>query len=157
MNLHVKADAATLIAGSETFLAALDPVKGCEGLLCSYTLQPYARTQLEASAAKGGNSLGLDPSLGSVVSVAFLMYWNQAGDDDQILGAFRGALDKMRADAGARGTLVDFVYMNYSLGFQDPIGSYGAENKRHLQTVSRKFDPEGVFQKGVPGGWKLFT
>ncbi|KAI0162433.1 hypothetical protein BJ166DRAFT_497115 [Pestalotiopsis sp. NC0098] len=157
MNLHVKADAATLIAGSETFLAALDPVKGCEGLLCSYTLQPYARTQLEASATKGGNSLGLDPSLGSVVSVAFLMYWNQAGDDDQILGAFRGALDKMRADAGARGTLVDFVYMNYSLGFQDPIGSYGAENKRHLQTVSRKFDPEGIFQKGVPGGWKLFT
>jgi hypothetical protein len=156
MNLHVKADVATLLAGGEIWKAALEPVKNCEGLICSYTLQPYARSLLQASAKKGGNSLGLDPS-SPIVSVAFLMYWNLSIDDERILGTFRSALEKMREDASSRGQLIDFVYMNYSFNFQDPISSYGLENKKHLQQVSRKFDPEGIFQKGVPGGWKLFT
>ncbi|KAI1878034.1 uncharacterized protein JN550_000216 [Neoarthrinium moseri] len=156
MNLHVKADVATLVAGGEIWKAALEPVKDCEGLICSYTLQPYARSQLQASAKKGGNSLGLDPS-SPIVSVAFLMYWNSKSDDEKILGTFKSALEKMRAEASSKGQLIDFVYMNYSFNFQDPIASYGAENKKHLQGVSRKFDPEGIFQKGVPGGWKLFA
>ncbi|KAK7749285.1 hypothetical protein SLS62_008254 [Diatrype stigma] len=157
MNLTVKADVATLVAGSETFKAALEPVKGLEGLVCSYTLQPYARSLLEASASKGGNSLGLHPSHGPVISVAYLMYWKNKDDDEKILGAFRGALEKTTEDAKSRGTFIDFTYMNYSYTFQDPIGSYGAANKKSLQEASRKYDPEGIFQKGVPGGWKLFT
>lgn len=157
MNLTVKADVATLLAGSEAWKAALEPIKAFEGLICSYTLQPYARSLLEASTKKGGNSLGLDATLGPVVSVAFLMYWNNKNDDEKILGTFRGVLDKMTEDAKSRGTFVDFTYMNYSYTFQDPISSYGAENKQRLQEVSKKYDPEGIFQKGVPGGWKLFT
>ncbi|OTA92711.1 hypothetical protein M434DRAFT_396272 [Hypoxylon sp. CO27-5] len=156
MNLHVKADIATLVAGAEIWKAAMEPVKDREGLICSYTLQPYARSQLEASARKGGNSLGLDPSLGPIVSVAFLMYWNLESDDQKILGAFKGALERIKTDASQRGQLIDFTYLNYSFNFQDPIGSYGADNKKELQRVSKKFDPEGIFQKGVPGGWKLF-
>lgn len=131
-------------------------MKDCEGLICSYTLQPYALSQLQASAKKGGNSLGLDPSLGPIISVALLMYWNLKSDDDKILGAFKAALKEMKADASSRGQLIDYVFMNYSFNFQDPIGSYGEENKKVLQKVSTKFDPEGIFQKGVPGGWKLF-
>ncbi len=157
MNATVKADAATLLAGSEIWKAAMEPMKAFEGLICAYTLQPYAQSLLEASTKKGGNSLGLDPSLGSLVSIAFLTYWNNRDDDEKILGPFRRALEKLREDAKSRGTLVDYTYMNYSYTFQDPIGSYGAKNMKKLQEVSKKFDPEGVFQKGVPGGWKLFA
>ncbi len=46
--------------------------------------------------------------------------------------------------------------MNYAWIDQDPIVSYNAENKGRLQQVSKKYDPEGVFQKGCPGGFKLF-
>ena len=45
--------------------------------------------------------------------------------------------------------------MNYAAPFQDPIGSYGKENKSRLQASSKKYDHEGLFQKGVPGGWNL--
>jgi hypothetical protein len=151
----VKADVATLIAGAEIWKAALKPIQNCEGLVCAYTLQPYARSQLEATARKGGNSLGLDPSLGPIVSVAFLMYWSLESDDESIIGAFKGAYEKMREDATSRGKLTDFICMNYSANFQDPISSYGAGNKKNLQRASTKYDPEGIFQKGVPGGWKL--
>jgi hypothetical protein len=39
---------------------------------------------------------------------------------------------------------------------QDVIGGYGEESKKRLQAASRKHDPEGLFQLGVPGVFKLF-
>lgn len=35
------------------------------------------------------------------------------------------------------------------------IESYGPENVKFLQAVSRKYDPDHVFQRLVPGGFKL--
>jgi hypothetical protein len=35
------------------------------------------------------------------------------------------------------------------------IEGYGAANVAFLRDVSRKYDPLGVFQKLVPGGFKL--
>ncbi|CAJ2500461.1 Uu.00g033140.m01.CDS01 [Anthostomella pinea] len=151
MNTHVRANIACLLAGAKIWQAALEPIKSCEGLICSYTLQPYPLSLLAASDTKGGNSLGLDAAHGPVVSIALLGYWNNAGDDDRILNAFKGALEKIDQEAKTSGQALDFKFMNYSFTFQDPIGSYGSENKMRLQDVSRKFDPEDVFQKGVPG------
>ena len=45
--------------------------------------------------------------------------------------------------------------MNYAYPTQPVIASYGGENVRFLRNVSNKFDPQGVFQKLVPGGFKL--
>ncbi|RYP12520.1 hypothetical protein DL767_011250 [Monosporascus sp. MG133] len=157
MNVTVKAHVDTLLAGAEIWKAALDPVKNCEGLICSYTLQPYPKSLLEVSMTKGGNSLGLDPSLGPVVTIALLMYWASKSDDDAILGTFRTAIEKIKQDSISKGQAVDHIYMNYSFTFQDPIGSYGAENTEKMRRVSKRVDPDGLFQKGVPGGWKLFA
>ncbi|KAJ8129084.1 hypothetical protein O1611_g4550 [Lasiodiplodia mahajangana] len=63
----------------------------------------------------------------------------------------------IRGSPEYKGTKVDYVYMNYASEDQDVIKSYGGENKKFLQETSKKYDPEGLFQKGVPGGWKLFT
>ena len=100
--------------------------------------------------------MGLDPSAGPAVSILLLTYWTDRSDDDRILRTMKGALESIRAQAVEKRTALSFVFLNYSLNFQDPIGSYGAENKRKLQEVSRKYDPDGLFQKGVPGGFKLF-
>jgi hypothetical protein len=68
----------------------------------------------------------------------------------------RAALDEIDRDAGGRKTLVPFKYLNYAAPFQDPIGSYGEANQTKLREASHKYDPDKLFQKGVPGGWKLF-
>ncbi|KAI2618909.1 hypothetical protein GGR54DRAFT_630972 [Hypoxylon sp. NC1633] len=156
INTHVKTDVATLLAGGDIWTSGLGPVKAIEGLICSYTLQPYAVSLLEASAKKGGNSLGLKPSDGPIMSIALLAYWVNASDDETILGTFKNILGKIEEEATARGKAIPFKFMNYSLNYQDVIGSYGADNKARLQAASKKYDPEGIFQKGVPGGWKLF-
>jgi hypothetical protein len=105
----------------------------------------------------GGNSLGLSPADGPLVSVLLLSYWSKKEDDEKIGKTMRGVLEKIQQVSLEKKTAVSFTFMNYSSQFQDPISSYGEVNKLRLQEVSKKYDPEGVFQKLVPGGFKLFT
>lgn len=157
MNTTIKADSDTLKAAAKIFQDAIEPLKSIENVLLSFTLQPYPATLLQKSAADGGNVLGLEPELGSLVSILFLTFWENREDDEKILGTLRAALAAIDRDAEARKTLVPFKYLNYADTVQDPIGSYGSINIKKLQDASRKYDPEGLFQSGVPGGWKLFT
>lgn len=85
-----------------------------------------------------------------------LAYWTSREDDDRVSVACRQVLEDIRGVAAEKGTALGYVYLNYAAAFQRPLDSYGQENKRRLRDVSRKYDPEGLFQKGVPGGFKLF-
>ncbi|KAI0143813.1 FAD-binding domain-containing protein [Xylariaceae sp. FL1272] len=155
MNITVKPDVATLQTASDIYTRNVEQVKSCGGLVCSLTLQPYPVSMLQSSVRKGGNSLGLDPST-AAVSVLLLTYWDDEKDDQVIRNTMRSTLEQIRAMAVENRTALDFIYLNYAADFQDPIVSYGAENKKKLQNVSRKYDPKGLFQKGVSGGFKLF-
>ena len=50
----------------------------------------------------------------------------------------------------------EFIYLNYALQSQDPIASYGEESVARLRAVSSRYDPQGVFQRLCPGGFKLW-
>lgn len=85
----------------------------------------------------------------------FNLAWNGAQYDArvrQVAGQVIGRLQKYTRSMGA---LKDFQYLNYAFEDLDPIGSYGPDNVRKIKEVSAKYDPLGVFQKLVPGGFKL--
>ncbi|KAF2010894.1 FAD-binding domain-containing protein [Aaosphaeria arxii CBS 175.79] len=152
-----RADVDALKAAADIYTAALDPIKTVEGLVCSLTLQPYPVSLLKKTAEAGGNSLGLDPAHGPLVSVLLITYWKHENDDEKVFQVMQSTLEKIKYDARSRNKTINYEFMNYAAAFQDPIDSYGAENKKKLQDVSKKYDPEGLFQKAVPGGFKLFT
>jgi hypothetical protein len=156
MNTTLKADVPTLQAAADIFSSALDKVTSIEGMVFSFTMQPYPLSLLKRTAPAGGNVLGLDPTDGPLVSVLILLYWKNKSDDETVLSTARGIIEAIDKDAVAKGTSVRFKYLNYAFDFQDPIGSYGIENQKKLQDASRKYDPDGLFQKGVPGGFKIF-
>ncbi|KAF7532673.1 hypothetical protein G7054_g7737 [Neopestalotiopsis clavispora] len=156
LNLTVKADVATLQDAANIYTEAIAPLKSCEGLTCSFTLQPYPVSLLQQSVARGGNSLGLDPVNGPLVSVLLLNYWQNSSDDERIMEVMKGGLEAIRSEAAEKGTAIDYIYLNYAAPFQNPIASYGFENESKLQAASQKYDPEGLFQKGFPGGFKIF-
>lgn len=157
MNTHVKPDFDTLVSGGNIWWQSVAPLKSCEGFSCTYTLQPYPRSLLEASVKRGGNSLGMTPHAGAIVSIALLAYWAKRDDDERIISTLNATLERLDENAIARGTAVKFKCLNHSFDFQDLIRSYGVDNKIRLQNASIQYDPDGVFQKGVPGGWKLWT
>lgn len=154
MNCTLRADKDALVAAADIYTRAIGPLKPLEGITLCMTLQAYPRSLLRRTAELGGNVLGLDPSE-PLVTILLLTYWKRREDDKQILGVLRGALEAIEKDADARGQRVPYTYLNYASDFQDPFSSYGEENKRFLQGVSRKYDPEGLFSKNVPGGFKL--
>lgn len=64
---------------------------------------------------------------------------------------------KADAYAASKKQLNSYKYLNYAYKTQQPIQGYGAASVAKLQAASKKYDPYQVFQKLVPGGFKLFT
>lgn len=48
-----------------------------------------------------------------------------------------------------------YVDMNHAGRNQNPIASFGAANAAFLQQTAKQVDPKGVFQKLMPGGFKV--
>lgn len=151
MNTTVKADVNTLLAASDIFTAAFQPLKSLEGIMSAFTLQAYPVSLLKHC----DNSLGLDASMGPLMSILLLNWWKNEEDDELVIQTFKQALERIDKDAEFRGTAVPYKYMNYAYDFQNPIASYGPELHKRLHEVSNKYDPEGMFQSAVPGGFKL--
>lgn len=51
--------------------------------------------------------------------------------------------------------MVTFRYLNYSDISQDPLRTYGESNVKQMKEVAVKYDPIGIFQTRVPGGFKI--
>lgn len=50
---------------------------------------------------------------------------------------------------------VKFRYLNYSDVSDDPLATYGDDNVKRMREVAKKYDPTGIFQTRVPGGFKI--
>ncbi|KAK7708307.1 hypothetical protein SLS57_009041 [Botryosphaeria dothidea] len=48
-----------------------------------------------------------------------------------------------------------FKYLNYAHQDQNPLATYGAENIAKMHAASAKYDPKGIFQTMVSGGFKV--
>lgn len=49
----------------------------------------------------------------------------------------------------------EYIYLDYAGKSQNPLRGYGLNNLRKLHKVAEQYDPNGIFQKLVPGGFKL--
>lgn len=103
-----------------------------------------------------GNSLGLNASEGPLVLCLLSITWNKAEDDDLINRVAKTLISRIEQATKAAGLFQNFKYLNYAANFQNPLASYGQDNVANLRKVSKKYDPTGLFQTGVPGGFKLF-
>ena len=116
-------------------------------------LQPL----LPSWSRKGdANPLGLDDGTREpLVVVSFTVNWDEQRDDELVQTTIRHAIEQIDAAAGANKTGHRYRYLNYCAEWQTPFEGYGEENWRFLQRVSKRYDPEGLFQKGCVGGFKL--
>ncbi|KAK7999745.1 hypothetical protein PG990_012345 [Apiospora arundinis] len=131
-------------------------LRNISGLQWSLSLQPQPSIMFKASAEAGDNSLGLDESDGNLFNVLLTATWADKKDDPLVVSQTRRMFEQFEAKAERLGVTNPYLYLNYAASWQDPINGYGAESKEFLQKVSSKYDPEGLFQKNVPGGFKLF-
>ncbi|KAI5918896.1 FAD-binding domain-containing protein [Camillea tinctor] len=117
--------------------------------------QPLPAIVGRHAAERGGNILGISKQEENTVILLGSLGLN--GVDQEALGrkkmlAWKDELEQYTKDAG---TYVPYRYMNYADASQDVVASYGEENVLKMWAVSSKYDPSGVFQTRVPGGFKL--
>jgi FAD/FMN-containing dehydrogenase len=125
------------------------------GLVFTMTFQPLPYTIYSKSAATGGNVLGLDRFTDDFINLLFTLSWQLPVDNMRVETTMQGLEDQIAALAREKGIFNEFVYLNYAAQWQDPIGSYGDANVEFMRSVSRRYDPNGLFQRAVPGGFKL--
>lgn len=64
-------------------------------------------------------------------------------------------INQIEQASKSSGNYVEYTFMNDASWDQDVIKHYGAKNVRRMKNVQRAYDPDLVFQKLVPGGFKL--
>lgn len=61
----------------------------------------------------------------------------------------------MRRAAEEEGRALEYIFMNDASFDQDVIGHYGEQSVRRMREVLGRWDPEGVWERLVPGGFKV--
>ncbi|KAI1740505.1 FAD-binding domain-containing protein [Xylaria scruposa] len=117
--------------------------------------QPLPAVIGQHGRERGGNILGIDKQEENAVILLGSLAVN--GLDQEALGrkkmmAWKDDLELYSMEAD---TFISYRYMNYADASQDVVTSYGTENVRQMLAISRAYDPDGVFQRRVPGGFKI--
>lgn len=117
--------------------------------------QPLPALFAQHSLKSGGNVLGLDAVTDN--SILFLATLAVKGAEQKEIGQAKMVawIADIEAYAKSIDSLVDWKYINYADFTQDPLSTYGAENIARIKEAAAKYDPEGVFQSRVPGGYKV--
>ncbi|GKZ76364.1 hypothetical protein AnigIFM56816_006624 [Aspergillus niger] len=134
---------------------SLTAVQDVPGIVWSISLEPLPAA-IYARAPKGHNVMGLPSDSEKALVVTLLSAtWDNAADDTRVEETAKSLFAGIEADAYELNAYHPFVYLNYAAQWQDPIASYGPENVARLRQISREVDPTGVFQRLVPGGFKI--
>ncbi|KAI1163871.1 hypothetical protein F5B18DRAFT_671695 [Nemania serpens] len=140
----------------DVFVVALQAYISSGDFISQCLFQPLPLLFARESAAAGGlNVMGLDRQVdnGLILTVS-LMVKSQDEEAFAYPKIQAWVQDLQTFAAGLEGNQ-DWLYANYADKSQDPLASYGPDNLEFLSTVARRYDPEGVFQKRCPGGFKL--
>ncbi|KAI0967591.1 hypothetical protein F4678DRAFT_482939 [Xylaria arbuscula] len=154
VHTHVDADTNTLLSAAMVFLEAIRPLEGCEEVICEYSLHPYPTSLVRETRARC-NLIGLQEANGPMVLIRITIWWNDPEDDEKVLGILKGALHMIEDGARRSGHGRRYRCMSYSADFQRPLHSYPHDEVDELRNMSLAYDPVGLFQVGVPGGWKI--
>jgi hypothetical protein len=120
----------------------------------SISFQPLTKKTQSLSASTGGNALGLDGT-DDITYVLLTASWNTVSGDAEVERAAKDLWAEVNVEARKVGLESRFLYLNYAAKFQDPIKGYGEKSVKILEKVAREYDPNGLFQTAMPGGFKI--
>ncbi|KAL4959295.1 FAD-binding oxidoreductase [Aspergillus stella-maris] len=138
------------------FASDLESLIGKESFYSLIFLQPLPSSFADIAAEKGGNMFAetLRDSNNVLWTAGVFVYTNQSGF--AIASALmQEMVAELESYAKQTGTDNQLVYLNYAGFAQDPLGSYPEVSVRHMKDIAERYDPEGLFQRRLPGGFKI--
>ena len=111
-----------------------------EGIFVEFLLQPL---------------FGLQAGKTDDVMVDMTSAYTNKADDALVAQAITDIVKQQKLLLKKGNYLIDFIYLNYADISQRVLQSWGSSNVNKLKAASKKYDPSGVFQRQVPGGFKI--
>jgi hypothetical protein len=139
----------------EKWAEVLKILNDADGFIFSLGFFPMTKAMLVNSQKAGGNAKDIDPEDGPLLIMMLNPTWNASSDDDRVHKGVETILAASRAMASERGLLHRYIFTNYAYYKESLFQGYGEKSLAALRETSQKFDPKGIFQKAVPGGFKL--
>ncbi|PKS05097.1 hypothetical protein jhhlp_008464 [Lomentospora prolificans] len=127
------------------------------GMEFTVTYVPLPAIVQRHGLGRGENVLGIEYSKRDLIIAYATLSWLDSEFDGVMETAVRKWVEETNTVSEELGASHPFIYHNFAGSFQDPLCSYGPENVEFLREVSKKYDPERVFQTLVPGGFKVDT
>jgi hypothetical protein len=121
----------------------------------SCLFQPMPTLIAQHSTQRGGNVLGLDMVEENALLWSIIGSTQTVGEHAIMREKLLAYVANLEDFAVLEDLNVDWRYLNYVDGTQDPLMSYGQKNVDFMREVAAKYDPIGMFQKKVVAGWKI--
>ncbi|OJJ60367.1 hypothetical protein ASPSYDRAFT_42095 [Aspergillus sydowii CBS 593.65] len=119
-------------------------------------IQPWPKLFWQLNQGNGiGNVLGLERFDENMIQVLYDYTWEEEDDDGVFQRLAEESLNELDDYARDAGKYNEYVYLNYADGSQNPLSGYGDESVEYMREVAQRYDPDGVFQTQVPGGFKV--
>lgn len=146
-------DPETIAKTHAIYKDGIEAVKKIKGGMWTMVFQPLHPTWLRKGQP---NPMGLqDCPDEPLLLVSYTVSWHKAEDDGLMHKEVRKGIERIERFTKERGTGYPYKFHNYCGDWQDPFEGYGKLGKQYLQDMSRRYDPDGLFQKGCVGGFKL--
>ncbi|KAK8209488.1 FAD binding domain-containing protein [Phyllosticta capitalensis] len=155
LTLTFQNDERILKKATELFHHIIETVGDRDELHLSPMFQPLPVSFTKHSVANGGNILGLDRFSENNILFLYVIGWMKKENDEFMHKISEQYIEDLDSYAKSIGKSNPYIYLPYADPTQDPLSSYGSANILKMRAAAAKYDPEGVFQTMVPGGFKL--
>ncbi|KAL3492131.1 hypothetical protein BJX62DRAFT_250876 [Aspergillus germanicus] len=141
--LTFKADVRIVMKAVELFEALIEKMKDSIPTQTSHT----------------SSSFSLSPAASASVQSSVFVWVVEVDtvevNDTLVAPLLKKAVGEIEAYARSIGADSNFLYLNYCDPTQFTLRAYGEQNVRMMENVAARYDPDGVFQTKVPGGFKI--
>ncbi|KAF4950591.1 hypothetical protein FGADI_8105 [Fusarium gaditjirri] len=139
----------------DEYIESMDKGIGAGNYTTLMFYQPIPASYGQIGRRRGGNMLGIEDQGAAIMWTGGISLYTTDADCAIAQAEMDIMSTKIQEYAESLDAHVDLVYLNYAYSSQDPLGSYGKENTQHIRDVADKYDPKGLFQTRVPGGFKI--
>lgn len=119
--------------------------------------QPISTAMINNSLARGTSPLTAGLENKAQIWLDINVGWNFEADDSRVGEILKDILTQIEKLAKSRQLYSEFIFPNDAYLSQDPLRSFGMNTYRKLKRIARTYDPEGIFQSRLAGGFKLGT
>ncbi|ETS73771.1 hypothetical protein PFICI_14717 [Pestalotiopsis fici W106-1] len=117
--------------------------------------QPLPKLFSDQSVKAGGNIMGVERQTGDGLLFLATAMMKTPEQEAAVHPKVKTWVNEVKSYAASIDGNLEWTYLNYADPSQDVLKTYGVENLKKMKAVAAKYDPNQVFQKLCPGGFKI--